>query len=163
MHVTTFRIDLISEDPAGNTWTFHLVDQEAEGGPVSVATATLTPTNPQITLAPTASAKSNHNGNLNLAKATNRLVQTVPDTPASFTSYRAFSGSDPIATLRDAAYTFLMAEIMPDYDLPDIQFEDETIILSAEGERKNRAARATKPDGGLRPKSTKFRLTEIWF
>ena len=91
-------------------------------------------------------------------------MDTVEDSPLPV--YRAFRQMSIRESLIDSAYSWLMAHILPDYDQPDLEYENDTFVLSADGKRLGGSAAARSggsAKGGARPKSKKVRIDTIWF
>lgn len=72
-------------------------------------------------------------------------------------SFRAFKGLDPQAVMLDAAQTWLMSHVVPDYSAPSLdQTEDDMFELRAQGRNlAPKAARSGSSGRASRPKSRK--------
>lgn len=92
-------------------------------------------------------------------------VDTVEDSP--FVNFRVFNNMDIRAILNDAAYSWLMSDVCPLYDRPDLQIVDDIFILQADGIRvggpSSRNADRAGAAGSPRPKSRKIKIDQIWF
>lgn len=102
------------------------------------------------------------------AEASGRTVvdiDTAEDGPIAH--YRPFNGFGVKGILDDAGFTWLMSEVCPLYDKPDLQVIDDTIVLEADGLRVGGPATpAAGRSGGAgtpRPRSRKVKIDQIWF
>lgn len=84
---------------------------------------------------------------------------------SGLSGWRPFRQSTPRAVLVDAAFNWLMTHVLPDFDLPDLQFEEDTFVLLADGKRAGgpRSAARSGAPAAPRPKGKKMRIEAIWF
>lgn len=91
-------------------------------------------------------------------------IQGVAQTDLA--NFSAFRNSDPVSVIFNAGYTWLMSNILPGYDLPDLQVKDHTFVLFAEGVLKNRRrplSGKSGKTGSARPRHAPRNLHEVWF